>query len=59
MFTILSPGSDVWKYFPITPKVCTVFPSWVSIINDANNASSAIVGDAASSRGICFWGTNV
>ena len=50
--TNLSLGSDACRYSPGTSKVCIALPSWASINNDANSASSAMLGGVASSRDI-------
>ena len=45
------------RYALGTSKVCTSIPSWASIINDAKSASSTMVGNIASSRGVQLrWG---
>ena len=41
----------MWIYAPGTVKLCNDIPSWASINNDENGASSEMVGDVASSRG--------
>ena len=52
MCTTLSSGSYLWIYAPITSKVCTAIPSWASINNNANSASSAMGGNVAPFCGI-------
>ena len=44
----LSSGVDEWRYATGTSEVFTDLPSWESIINDTNSASSAMVVDVAS-----------
>ena len=52
--SILSSGSDAWRYAPRKSSVSTTLPLRESIINDSNNAYSTLVGDIDSSRGIYF-----
>ena len=56
MCTTLLLRSYAWRDAPVTSKLCTALPSWVSIINDANSASSAMVGDISSSHVYMFVG---